>query len=199
MSDNKNITIEQLAEKVNMLQDEYIKMKKMYEDLFYNLDMDNLSSKLRKDMNKFERTFTEVFPDGTVSTSTVAQTAQKISWLVASGDDISNFTLTNRVAQLVAKEINLTGFVTFASLEEEGETIINGGNIKTGVISWTRVAKPAKPMMYYDMFDMGHYMLTHPYLMDIVNNVMRTSINVMAMRDALAELGLFEKSMKKEE
>ena len=43
--------------------------------------------------------------------STVEQTAKKINWVIASGSSSSNFTLTSRMANLVAEQIELTGYV----------------------------------------------------------------------------------------
>jgi len=241
MSDYRNVSNEQLLREFHVLQDEYIKMKKMYEDLFYNLDIDNLSPELKADMNKFNQTFSEVFPNGdkyessitqtayaitlavaaersymtnllgaeyytreqtwaqisiestniksTVSAtyetksnagyqytslqtsitqtaesitseveakyetkdgvtqkiSIVKQTADKISWLVKDGTSASNFTLTSRMATLVADEINLTGYVKFIGTNTypagtgSNITAINGGNITTGFISADRI------------------------------------------------------------
>ena len=157
---SETVSNEQLAKKVEYLEDEYIRMKKMYEDLFYNLDYDNFGTVVRKDMGYFWQAFKEVFPDGTEAMSSimqtaieirfevsesfdgvtqkisqVSQTADKINWLVKDGTNAGNFTLTSRMASLVANEINLTGYVTFASLESEGITTINGPDITGGTIT----------------------------------------------------------------
>lgn len=73
------------------------------------------------------------------SVTQVKQTADKIEWLVASGTNSSNFTLTSRVASLMASEINMTGYVTFNALSQAGQTTINGGNITTGYLSADRI------------------------------------------------------------
>lgn len=94
----------------------------------------------------------------------VEQTANKIDWLVKSGTDSSNMVLTDNAYSLIAKNIDLTGKVTFNSfgLELQKEysevktnasngntantnlnnyvftkdtTTINGGNITTGSIT----------------------------------------------------------------
>lgn len=84
------------------------------------------------------------------------QTASKFQWIVKSGTSASNFTLTNRTAQLVAENINLNGLVKFTGLDsstqskinlpndtitkwsantiDENVTIINGGYIRAGTI-----------------------------------------------------------------
>ncbi|MCI1958790.1 MAG: gp58-like family protein [Clostridia bacterium] len=69
------------------------------------------------------------------SVSEVTQTADKINWIVKSGTSASNFTLTSKMASLVADEIDISGFVTFNDLENEGSTTINGNNIETGTLS----------------------------------------------------------------
>lgn len=74
----------------------------------------------------------------TQSISVVQQTANKINWLVKSGTSESNFTLTDRVATLVAQAINIDGYVKFTNLSQvNSQTTINGGNIKTGAIQST--------------------------------------------------------------
>ena len=40
---------------------------------------------------------------------------------------------------IIARRIDLTGYVTFSSLSEPGETVINGANISTGSISADRL------------------------------------------------------------
>lgn len=58
------------------------------------------------------------------------QTANKINWIVASGTSVSNMTLTPEAIDLVAQGINITGYVTFNSLETAGSSVINGDNIE---------------------------------------------------------------------
>lgn len=69
------------------------------------------------------------------SVSLVSQEADKISWIVKSGTSSSNMALTDRFLNIVADNVNITGFVTFDDLETEGETTINGANITTGEIA----------------------------------------------------------------
>lgn len=90
------------------------------------------------------------------------QTASKFEWIVKSGTSSSNFTLTDRTAQLVAESINLKGLVKFTGLDAstqtkidapnntidnwakdeivDGETVINGGYIKTNSIKTNQLA-----------------------------------------------------------
>lgn len=53
------------------------------------------------------------------------QTANKFSWIVESGTSETNFTLTDRTAELVAENINLNGLVTFTGLNSETQNKIN--------------------------------------------------------------------------
>ena len=71
--------------------------------------------------------------------STLTQTADKINWIIASGTSASNFTLTSRMATLVADQIDLTGYVTIKSLESTGTTQIDGSRITTGTINAERL------------------------------------------------------------
>ena len=60
------------------------------------------------------------------TTYTIAQqTADKFSWLVSSGTNASNFTLTDRTATLIAEKINLNGLVTFNGLNASTRQMIN--------------------------------------------------------------------------
>lgn len=71
--------------------------------------------------------------------SVVNQTANKINWLVKSGYNASDFTLTDRAISLVSSQIDLNGLVTISNLQTSGKTIINGDNISTGNIDASKV------------------------------------------------------------
>ena len=58
------------------------------------------------------------------------QTASKFEWIVKSGTSASNFTLTDRTAQLVAENINLNGLVTFKGLDSATQNKITDANNK---------------------------------------------------------------------
>lgn len=60
------------------------------------------------------------------------QTATKFSWLVKSGDSASNVTLTDHMYDVIAQNINLTGKVTFSSLNAEAQKKINDIDTKAG-------------------------------------------------------------------
>ena len=60
-----------------------------------------------------------------VNVETIAnQTAKKFEWIVKGGDSSSNFTLTDRVADLVADRINFNGLVTFSGLNTDAKNEI---------------------------------------------------------------------------
>ena len=60
-----------------------------------------------------------------VNVETIAnQTAKEFSWIVKGGDSSSNFTLTDRVADLVAERINFNGLVTFSGLNTDAKNEI---------------------------------------------------------------------------
>ena len=53
------------------------------------------------------------------------QTANKFTWIVKSGTSSSDFTLTDRVAQLTAANINLNGLVEFSGLDATTQIKVN--------------------------------------------------------------------------
>lgn len=70
--------------------------------------------------------------NGVETKATMAQqTADMFHWLVKSGDNETNFVLSDRLASLTSANIDLTGVVTFHSLADGDDvTIINGGHLK---------------------------------------------------------------------
>lgn len=70
-----------------------------------------------------------------VNVETIAnQTAKQFEWIVKGGDSSSNFTLTDRVADLVAERINFKGLVKFSGLAKSTQDKINSptsGNLIT--------------------------------------------------------------------
>lgn len=81
-----------------------------------------------------------------VNVETIAnQTAKKFEWIVKGGDSSSNFTLTDRVADLVAERINFNGLVKFSGLAKSTQDKINSptsGNLIT--------VSPTNPISNYD-------------------------------------------------
>lgn len=68
--------------------------------------------------------------------TTAEQTADKFTWIVASGTSSSNFTLTDRVASLLSSEFQIDALTTFKNSATDGtSTVIDGGAIKANTIS----------------------------------------------------------------
>lgn len=59
-----------------------------------------------------------------------SQTASKFQWIVKSGSSATDFTLTDRTAQLVANNINLNGLVTFKGLDSSTQNKITEASNK---------------------------------------------------------------------
>lgn len=106
-----------------------------------------LDGKIATNSSKITQTATQIRSEVstaingvTQSISVVEQTANKISWLVKSGTSASNFSLTDRVADLVATAININGYVKFTNLSQvNSSTVINGGNITTGTLDCSKI------------------------------------------------------------
>ena len=62
------------------------------------------------------------------SISEVRQEANKISWLIQSGDSSSNMALTDNALSVIANNINLTGKVSFSCLDSSTQNTINTAN-----------------------------------------------------------------------
>jgi hypothetical protein len=78
--------------------------------------------------------------------SEVEQTANKISWLVKSGDSASSMVMTDSALNIIAENINLTGKVTFNSLDSSAQSKINSiesnaNNANNTVNSWKASGK----------------------------------------------------------
>ena len=92
-------------------------------------------STLEQDISGFKTTVSETYATKTAlnSVSTVAtQTANKFEWIVKSGTSSSNFTLTDRMAELTASIISLNGNVK-----------VNGGMIVDGAITADKISTNA--------------------------------------------------------
>lgn len=63
------------------------------------------------------------------------QTAEKFTWIVESGDSATNFTLTDKMVELISGELDIDALVKFKNAAETGSsTVINGGAIDTDTI-----------------------------------------------------------------
>lgn len=93
----------------------------------------SMSSKITEIETSTEGIKTSVTKAQTTADSaktTAEQTASKFSWIVNSGTSATDFTLTDRTAQLVANNINLNGLVTFKGLDSSTQNKINDANNK---------------------------------------------------------------------
>lgn len=100
----------------------------------YNSDLYIRNIKLEKGNKATDYTpAPEDTTDAIKSVETIAtQTADKFSWLVKSGDSVSNVILTDHMYDVIAQNINLTGKVTFSSLNAEAQKKINDIDTKAG-------------------------------------------------------------------
>lgn len=73
---------------------------------------DGVSTTVSQNKSKWD----DASKNANVALSTANQTANKFTWIVKSGTASTNFTLTERVADLVAGQINLRGLVKFTGL-----------------------------------------------------------------------------------
>ena len=76
-----------------------------------------------------------------LSAQTIAnQTASKFQWIVKSGNSATDFTLTDRTAQLVADSINLKGLVMFKGLDTSTQGLINSKANQSIIDNWAKDA-----------------------------------------------------------
>lgn len=90
-------------------------------------------------------------------TSEITQLADKISMVVTeteSGNTINTASIIAEINEgsskisMNAVDIDLTGYVTFNSLTQEGQTTINGSNITTGIIKSGNYVVPTKESIF---------------------------------------------------
>ena len=135
MSDNINsMNFKQLKNEVQSLRDELAIMKRKYEDIIYNLDDDNFSSRFVKEKGDM-RTAIEINAEGIKTKvsneefeSTKTQTAQKIESEVKKLSDADE-QLSTKIEQ-TAEEISLQ-----AEKIEDNETKVAELSVKAGEIS----------------------------------------------------------------
>lgn len=68
------------------------------------------------------------------SFSIIEAGAKKISWILSDGESESSFSLSPKMIELLSENVKIEGLVKFTDLENEGSSIINGGNIATGTL-----------------------------------------------------------------
>nr|DAP15052.1 MAG TPA: tail protein [Bacteriophage sp.] len=114
------------------LKDKYLETVKIVDGMKTTIgdvqtNQTSMSSKITEIETSTEGIKTSVTKAQTAADSaktTAEQTASKFSWLVKSGTSATDFTLTDRTAQLVANNINLNGLVTFKGLSSDAQNKI---------------------------------------------------------------------------
>lgn len=87
-------------------------------------DVDSAISNVDTKANTAKNTADTAKTTATNAQTIAQQTASKFSWIVKSGSSDTDFTLTDRTAQLVANNINLNGLVTFKGLDSSTQNKI---------------------------------------------------------------------------
>lgn len=134
----KETTIENSDGTNSSLKDKYLDTVKTVDGMKTTIgdvqtNQTSMSSKITEIETSTEGIKTSVTKAQTAAESaktTAEQTASKFSWLVKSGTSATDFTLTDRTAQLVANNINLNGLVTFNGLDSSTQNKINDANSK---------------------------------------------------------------------
>lgn len=141
MSDNINdMNVKQLRNEVQLLRDELAIMKRKFEDIIYNLDTDNFSSRFVKEHGDMKTAIeitaegikTQVSKEDLKAYSTIEQTAEKIESTVTKeyvDNLISDTYVTNSILSQTADEIyfevssrydDLNGEISSISITAEG-------------------------------------------------------------------------------
>ena len=94
---------------------------------------DGITTTVTANKDKWDKASSDA--SNAVSTANNAQTianqaASKFQWIVKSGSSATDFTLTDRTAQLVANNINLNGLVTFKGLDSSTQNKITEASNK---------------------------------------------------------------------
>lgn len=124
MSDNiSKMDFKQLRNQVQLLSDQLAIMKRKYEDIIYNLDDDNFSSRFVKEKGEM-RTAIEINAEGIKTKvskedldnslsnySTISQTAEQITTAVVSinnstDEKLKNYSTVSQTAQAIATEVS---------------------------------------------------------------------------------------------
>lgn len=113
------MTFKQLEQEVLALRDELAKMRRLYEDLFYNLDDDNFSSRLVLEKNNMKTEISAAAGeiktkvsrselDGELEKySTITQTADKIGMAVTEiNDTLNNYSTIEQTAHSITTAVN---------------------------------------------------------------------------------------------
>ena len=145
MSDNSNQTeLKKLRNEVQLLRDELAIMKRKYEDIIYNLDTDNFSSRFVKEQGDM-RTAIQITAEGVESKvskedfeSTIQQTADSISSIVSEFVDVSQAVevtspdgFTDKSKIYVIRTNDTETFYYYNSLSNKWEIVKDSGMINS--------------------------------------------------------------------
>ena len=139
MSDNiSKMDVKQLRNQVQLLSDQFAIMKRKYEDIIYNLDDDNFSSRFVKEKGEM-RTAIEINAEGIKTKvskedldnslsqySTISQTAEQISTAVVSINNTTDEKLKNySTVSQTAEQIKSTVTKEYVADKLDGEIVTN--------------------------------------------------------------------------
>lgn len=93
------------------------------------------TSQLVDTVDEFSKTLTEVKSATETNTTQIKLTQGKILLKVDANGIISAINMSPEEIQIDTSRLNIRGLVTISDLENEGQTVINGSNITTGIIS----------------------------------------------------------------
>lgn len=96
---------------------------------------DGLSSQITQTADNIRLEVNEKIDGVTAQYTTLEQKVDSIKLEVSTKDGVSTISLTGEGITASSASINMSGYVTFSSLETEGETSINGSNITTGTLN----------------------------------------------------------------
>ncbi len=99
-----------------------------------NTEIKALKSKVHKIVNTVEEMTSTITDLENKTETSISQLSDSIDLKVSKDDVIAEINLSPEEIQISADKIDLTGYATFIDLETEGNTVINGANITTGIV-----------------------------------------------------------------
>lgn len=137
MSDINDMSLQQLRKEVQLLRDELAIMKRKYEDIIYNLDTDNFSSRFVKEQGDM-RTAIEVNAEG-IKTKVSDSDFQSAMTQTANTFEIKIITLDDTLSSRITQSYNDIHAVVEANYDDLSSQIssveITAGGIQTRVES----------------------------------------------------------------
>ena len=110
-----NMDLKQLRNEVQELRDELARMKRLYEDMLYNLDFDNFSSKTADIINS-------KVSEGKMQ-SIITQTANEIETSVK--NELKGFAKTTWTEDMIRSAVSKIDLSTYSTIEETANAIIS--------------------------------------------------------------------------